>query len=61
MSSSSFEYLGPYRLEELLGRGGMGAVYAAVHEKTRERVAVKLISHHVADEPKFRRRFDSEV
>ncbi|MEM9587271.1 MAG: serine/threonine-protein kinase [Planctomycetota bacterium] len=56
-----FEHLGPYRLEELVGRGGMGSVYAGVHEKTQERVAVKLISQTVADEPRFRRRFASEV
>ena len=56
-----FEFLGPYRIGETIGRGGMGTVYRAVHEKTKEPVAVKLIAAHVADEPKFRRRFDSEV
>jgi serine/threonine protein kinase len=58
---TSFEFLGPYRIGESLGRGGMGAVYAAVHEKSGQRVAVKLIAQHVADEPRFRRRFDAEV
>lgn len=57
----SFEFLGPYRIGEQLGRGGMGTVFAAVHEKSGEKVAVKLISPHVADEPRFRRRFDAEV
>ncbi|MFK8115254.1 MAG: serine/threonine-protein kinase [Rubripirellula sp.] len=57
----SFEFLGPYRLGDQLGRGGMGSVYRGVHEKTGEEVAVKLISQHVADEPRFRRRFDAEV
>jgi serine/threonine-protein kinase len=56
-----FEFLGPYRIGKPLGRGGMGTVYAAVHEKTGEQVAVKLIAAHVADEPRFRRRFDDEV
>ncbi|WP_372719000.1 serine/threonine-protein kinase [Novipirellula sp.] len=55
------EFLGPYRIGETLGRGGMGAVYVGVHEHTGEKVAVKLIATHVADEPRFRRRFDSEV
>lgn len=58
---SSFEFLGPYRIGKPLGRGGMGAVFAAVHEKSGERVAVKLISQHVADDIRFRRRFDAEV
>ncbi len=56
-----FEFLGPYRIGEPLGRGGMGTVYSAVHEKTGEAVAVKLIASNVADEPRFRRRFDAEV
>lgn len=56
-----FEFLGPYRLGDTLGRGGMGAVYAAVHEKTGESVAVKLIAQHIADEPRFRTRFDFEI
>lgn len=56
-----FEFLGPYRIGETLGRGGMGAVFAAVHEKTGDPVAVKLIAQHIADEPRFRSRFDYEI
>ncbi len=55
------EFLGPYRLGELLGRGGMGSVYAGVHASTGQRVAVKLISPHVSDEMRFRRRFNDEI
>ena len=58
---TKFEFLGPYRIGESLGRGGMGSVFSGVHEKTGEKVAVKLIAQHVADEPRFRRRFDAEV
>ncbi len=58
---SDHQFLGPYRIGEPLGRGGMGSVFRAVHEKTGERVAVKLIAQHVADEARFRRRFDAEV
>lgn len=61
MSSPPFEFLGPYRIGKPLGRGGMGTVFAAVHEKTKQPVAVKLISDSVADEAKFRRRFDAEI
>lgn len=57
----NFDFLGPYRLGKQLGRGGMGSVYAAEHERTGEQVAVKLIAQHIADEPRFRRRFDAEV
>lgn len=58
---SSFEFLGPYRIGRLIGRGGMGAVYEAVHETGGGRVAVKLISSTIADDVKFRRRFAGEV
>ncbi|MBA2703601.1 MAG: hypothetical protein H0U60_07095 [Blastocatellia bacterium] len=33
-----------YRLERLLGQGGMGAVYLAVHLGTERYVALKLIT-----------------
>ena len=55
------EFLGPYRIGETLGKGGMGSVYRAKHEKTGEPVAVKLISPQVSDDMRFRRRFDMEI
>ncbi|TWU54859.1 Serine/threonine-protein kinase PknA [Rubripirellula tenax] len=55
------EYLGPYKLGELIGRGGMGVVYAGQHIKSGERVAVKLIAAHVSDDQRFRRRFAAEI
>ena len=61
MTSPPFEFLGPYRIGEPLGRGGMGTVYSGKHEKTGQPVAVKLISESVSDEVKFRRRFDAEI
>lgn len=45
----------------MLGRGGMGSVYAAEHLKTGEKVAVKVIAQAVADEMRFRRRFYGEI
>src|SRR5262249_41357204 len=57
----ALEKLGPYKLEKLLGRGGMGAVYVGVHETTGKRAAVKLLSGHLADDPTFRERFKQEI
>ncbi|MEM9368033.1 MAG: serine/threonine-protein kinase [Planctomycetota bacterium] len=54
-------YLGPYEIRRTLGRGGMGTVFQAVHSNTQEEVAIKLIAEHVADDQRFRRRFDAEV
>ena len=55
------EKLGPYKLEKILGRGGMGAVYVGLHEETGERAAVKVLSGHLADDESFRERFKIEV
>jgi eukaryotic-like serine/threonine-protein kinase len=42
---------GTYRIERLLGRGGVGAVYEATEAKTGERVAIKLLwEQHAKDE-----------
>lgn len=55
------EFLGPYRVIRLLGRGGMGVVYEAIHEKNHERVAVKIISEELSNESRFHSRFESEI
>ena len=53
--------LGPYELDGILGRGGMGTVYRAKHFDTNDIVAVKALSHSFLDEPHFRQRFESEI
>lgn len=61
MSETDFEYLGPYHVERLIGRGGMGSVYKGLHTKTGEPVAIKVIATGIANQPRFRRRFAAEI
>ncbi len=46
-----------YRIEELIGRGGMGAVYLAEHVRLGRKVALKLLAPELAGNEKFRDRF----
>ena len=52
--------LGPYRLLERLGEGGMGVVYLAADQQQR-RVAVKALRPAIAADPNARRRLAREV
>ena len=60
MAVSLGELFGPYRLEELIGRGGMGEVYRA-HDTVRDRVvALKILPTAMAVNPRFEARFRRE-
>jgi serine/threonine-protein kinase len=48
---------GPYRIESVLGRGGMGTVYLATHARLERKVALKVIATDLADDLDFRARF----
>jgi serine/threonine protein kinase len=50
-----------YRIDEILGQGGMSAVYKAYDPNLKRFVAVKLIHSHLADDPEFLARFEEEA
>lgn len=50
-----------YRIEELLGQGGMSAVYRATDPNLRRTVAVKVIHPHLSNNEEFVRRFEEEA
>jgi serine/threonine protein kinase len=52
---------GKYRVERLLGKGGMGAVFAAQHELLQQRVAVKLLLTELAGGAESVSRFLNEA
>ena len=49
--------LAGYRVERLIGAGGMGSVYLATEVALERRVAVKVIRPELASDDRFRRRF----
>ncbi|GAA1513544.1 serine/threonine-protein kinase [Nocardioides humi] len=55
------ETFGDYRVEGVLGRGGMGVVYAATHTRIGRRVALKVIAPELAGTEEYRVRFLNEA
>jgi serine/threonine protein kinase len=53
--------LGRYRIVEEVGHGGMAVVYRAIDGEENREVAIKVLSPYVAQEPKFKARFEQEI
>ncbi len=52
---------GRYRLDDTLGRGGMGLVFRATHLGLRRQVAVKILHPTLANSPDVKSRFEREA
>jgi serine/threonine protein kinase len=50
-----------YVIEEMLGQGGMSAVYKATDPNLKRVVAVKMIHTHLSSNPDFVKRFEEEA
>ncbi len=53
--------VGGYRIERVLGTGGMGAVYLAAHPTLPRHDALKVLSAELSRDPDFRARFIREA
>src|SRR5437763_7727122 len=54
------DFISGYRLEKLVGKGGMGEVHQAVQLSLGRTVAVKLLSAELATDDSFVARFEKE-
>ena len=55
------QMLGPYRIIEQVGQGGMATVYKAYHAAMDRFVAVKILPRELAESPEFTGRFQQEA
>ena len=53
--------LGEYRIEDKIGEGGMGMVYAATHPVIGKRAAIKVLRKELCDDPRTLERFVDEA
>jgi hypothetical protein len=53
--------IGQYELQELLGLGGMGAVYRAFQPSLKRSVAIKILTPALAQQPGYLERFNREA
>ena len=55
------KYLGPFCIFDVVGRGGMGAVYEAIHTETHEKAAIKVLLFPFEEDAELRLRFEAEI
>jgi len=55
------ELEGRFRIVRLIGQGGMGAVFEALHLRLDVRVAIKVLEPRLAEDPRQRQRFLREA
>ena len=53
--------LGQYELRDLLGKGGMGAVYRGFQANLNRIVAIKVLAESLAQQPDYIERFTREA
>ncbi|MGD1994303.1 MAG: serine/threonine-protein kinase, partial [Anaerolineae bacterium] len=61
MPFSSGESVGPYRIIEKLGQGGMATVFKAYHPSLDRYVAIKVLHPALQSDPNFQARFQREA
>jgi serine/threonine protein kinase len=49
-----------YRIDTVIGHGGMGVVYEATQLSLKRKIALKLLAWHLSEDPRFRERFRRE-
>ena len=53
--------IGDYEIVDVLGKGGMGTVYRAIHRRMDRTVALKVLRPEISRDPSLRQRFEREV
>ena len=60
MARRNLTHIGNYRLVREIGRGGMGTVYEAEHQRVKNRVAIKVLHPEYAKDSQIVARFRQE-
>jgi serine/threonine protein kinase len=61
MSLGPGSIIGPFKIQSLLGKGGMGEVFSALDTRVDRKVALKILPADFASDANRLRRFQSEA